>query len=126
MKRLQEGDRNAKFFNMTTLIQRRRNKIERLKDDREIRVEDANGIKALVVQFFSSLFSHNFAGLDDMAFPNLFFEFNVDLYSLGKNVEFSEVKDSLFNIGGLPLEWMVSLPVFIKTNGKPVLMIAGF
>lgn len=83
---------------MTTLIQRRINKIERLKDDEENWVEDANGIKALAAQFFAGLFSHNSASLDDVNLPNLFPKVNIAyLYSMVKNVDFSEVKDNLFN-----------------------------
>ncbi|CAL9020979.1 unnamed protein product [Prunus brigantina] len=41
LKWLQEGDRNTKFFHLTTIIRRRRNRIERLKDDKGVWVEDA-------------------------------------------------------------------------------------
>ncbi|BFG30339.1 hypothetical protein CerSpe_166130 [Prunus speciosa] len=66
---------------------------------------------------YANLFSHNSASLDDVALPNLFPEVNVvDLYSLGKNAEFSEVKDSLFNIGGLKALEVDGFPVCFYQN----------
>ncbi|CAL9006204.1 unnamed protein product, partial [Prunus brigantina] len=52
-----DGDRNTKFFHLTTVVRRRRNKIERLKDSNGDWVEDAEGIKRLVVEYFQGLFN---------------------------------------------------------------------
>ncbi|ONI13814.1 hypothetical protein PRUPE_4G246900 [Prunus persica] len=67
---LQEGDRNTKFFHLTTIIRRRRNRIERLKDNEGVWVEDA-------------------AVTDG------------EISSLVKKIDFLEVKDNVFGIGGL-------------------------
>ncbi|CAL8076880.1 unnamed protein product [Prunus armeniaca] len=42
-----DGDRNTKFFHLTTVVRKRRNKIERLKDSNGDWVEDDEGIKRL-------------------------------------------------------------------------------
>ncbi|CAL2229041.1 unnamed protein product [Prunus armeniaca] len=54
---LQEGDRNTKFFHLTTIIRRRRNKIERLKNNEGVWVEEAQDIKGLAMAYFEQLFS---------------------------------------------------------------------
>ncbi|CAL2225696.1 unnamed protein product [Prunus armeniaca] len=54
-----DGDRNTKFFHLTTVVRRRRNKIERLKDSNGDWVEDDEGIKRLVVEYFQGLFNQD-------------------------------------------------------------------
>ncbi|KAI5313145.1 hypothetical protein L3X38_042319 [Prunus dulcis] len=49
---LMDGDRNTKFFHLTTVMRRRRYKIERLKNSVGVFVEEAKGIKALAVRLF--------------------------------------------------------------------------
>ncbi|KAI5335918.1 hypothetical protein L3X38_026052 [Prunus dulcis] len=65
---LQDGDRNTKFFHLTTIIWRRRNKIERLKDRNGGWVEDAEGIKGLAVEYFQGLFNQD--AVAPSAMPN--------------------------------------------------------
>ncbi|CAL8168851.1 unnamed protein product [Prunus armeniaca] len=99
---LQKGDRNTKFFHLTTIIRRRRNKIERLKNIAGDWVEEAVGIKALAVTYFSDLFSNDHVVDSEIGFPNLFPGIDVaDLRLLNRPVALEEVKASLFNIGGL-------------------------
>lgn len=63
IKWLQAGDRNTKFFHLSTIIRRRRNKIERLKNEHGEWVEEASAIKDLVVRYFSTLFSQGVFGM---------------------------------------------------------------
>lgn len=99
---LQKGGRNTKFFHLTTIIRRRRNKIERLKNIVGDWVEEAVGIKALAVTYFSALFSNDHVVDSEIGFPNLFPGIDVaDLRLLNRPVALEEVKASLFNIGGL-------------------------
>ncbi|CAL8157860.1 unnamed protein product [Prunus armeniaca] len=99
---LQGGDRNTKFFHLTAVIRRRRNKIKRLKNNDGLLVEKAAGIKALAVEYFSGQFNQVQVAVPDMVLPNLFPGIsNDDLALLGKNIELDEVKESLFNIGSL-------------------------
>ncbi|CAL8995128.1 unnamed protein product [Prunus brigantina] len=99
---LQEGDRNTKFFHMTTVIRRRRNKIERLKNEEGVWVEDAVQMKGLAVKYFSNLFSQSNCLSTDITIPNLFPGVNsLDLNGLWRPVTAEEIKISLFNIGSL-------------------------
>ncbi|KAI5325859.1 hypothetical protein L3X38_034933 [Prunus dulcis] len=78
IKWLQAGDRNTKFFHLSTIIRRRRNKIERLKNEHGEWVEEASAIKDLVVSIDS-----------------------IDLNHLNKSIDIMDVKESLFSIGSL-------------------------
>ncbi|XP_034217323.1 uncharacterized protein LOC117628881 [Prunus dulcis] len=99
---LQDGDRNTKFFHTTTIIRRKRNKIERLKNANGIWIEEANSLKILAVDHFSNLFSTTSLGDYVIDPPNLFPPVDVvDLHGLVQPINMTEVKTSLFNIGGL-------------------------
>lgn len=54
---LQGGDRNTKFFHISTLLRRRRNKIERLKTSDGIWVNDKEAINNLAVEYFTFFLS---------------------------------------------------------------------
>lgn len=58
LKWLQEGERNAKFFHLTTIIRRRRNKIEGLLNDQGELVVDYNELQLIAMGYFHNLFSH--------------------------------------------------------------------
>ncbi|CAL8105061.1 unnamed protein product [Prunus armeniaca] len=65
-------------------------------------VEEAVGIKALAVTYFSDLFSNDHVVDSEIGFPNLFPGIDLaDLRLLNRPVALEEVKASLFNIGGL-------------------------
>ena len=54
-----QGDRNTRFFHISTLIRRKRNKISCLKDDQGNWVRDEHGVVKLVRSGFVKLFSSN-------------------------------------------------------------------
>ncbi|CAL8993823.1 unnamed protein product [Prunus brigantina] len=99
---LQEGDRNTKFFHLTTIIRRRRNKIERLKNNEGVWVEEAQDIKGLAMAYFEQLFSQEIVEHRDLTLPKLFPVIDsADLELLEKDIDMAEIKRSLFGIGGL-------------------------
>ncbi|XP_022562550.1 uncharacterized protein LOC111208096 [Brassica napus] len=51
------GERNTKFFHMSTIIRRRRNRVEALKKDDNHWVTDANELEELAVNYFKRLYS---------------------------------------------------------------------
>lgn len=53
------GDRNTKFFHMSTIIRRRRNKVDMLKNDENKWVSDAKELEELAVSYFKRLYSMN-------------------------------------------------------------------
>lgn len=51
------GDRNTKFFHMSTIIRRKRNRVEMLKKDETQWVSDAKELEKLAVDYFRKLYS---------------------------------------------------------------------
>ncbi|KAK3183242.1 hypothetical protein Dsin_030528 [Dipteronia sinensis] len=99
---LKEGDRNTKFFHLTTMVRRRHNKLEGLKSEDDIWKSDKSSTKDIVISYFQKLFStqttlENYNSLPHM-FPCL--EEDVQL-NLTREVSEDEVRFGLFGIGGL-------------------------
>lgn len=51
------GDRNTKYFHTSTIIRRRRNRIEMLKDDEDKWVEEPQELAKMVVEYYQKLYS---------------------------------------------------------------------
>ena len=51
------GDKNTKFFHMSTIIRRRRNRVEMLKNDENQWVSEAHELEELAVNYFKKLYS---------------------------------------------------------------------
>ncbi|XP_061998979.1 uncharacterized protein LOC133716290 [Rosa rugosa] len=101
-KWLQGGDRNTRFFHLTTLVRRRKNKIEGLFDKDGNWFTDSASMKNISVDFFVDLFS--LKNYEDIRFtiPWLFPAIDqLTLDNICKPVTLVEVKNSLFDIGGL-------------------------
>ncbi|CAL9031736.1 unnamed protein product [Prunus brigantina] len=117
VKWLQEGDRNTKFFHLTTIIRRRRNKIERLKDENDVWVEESEAIKSVVVKYFSDLFKSRQCLQCNVDIPQLFPCIDdADVAGLVKSVDLQEVKDSLFGIGGIKAPGVDGYPACFYQN----------
>lgn len=102
-KWLQDGDRNTKYFHLTTLIRRRNNKIEGLFDDHVQWHTDSGMMKYIAVNFFTDLFSFSNTH-DDIRFviPWMFPTIDdLTLSDMYKSVSLLEVKNVIFSIRGL-------------------------
>ncbi|KAL5754100.1 hypothetical protein ACOSP7_022320 [Xanthoceras sorbifolium] len=99
---LKEGDRNTKFFHLSTLIRRRRNKLEGLKGDDGVWITDKEGLNLIVVNYFQNLFSRTVSAVVYEELPNFFpvLRENVKI-GLNRDICEEEVKAGLFDIGGL-------------------------
>lgn len=101
-KWIQDGDRNTNFFHLTTLVRRRRNKIEGLFNSDGSWFSDASSMKNIVVEFFPNLFSvqevvdNRFVCI--WPFPEID---QVHVDEICKPISLLNVKSSLFSIGGL-------------------------
>ena len=62
---IRDGDRNTKYFHISTIIRRRINRIDTLRHDDGHWVTDTDEVKRMVVEFFAALFT------DDMSQPHL-------------------------------------------------------
>ncbi|KAL7175265.1 hypothetical protein ACSBR2_028969 [Camellia fascicularis] len=53
-----QGERNTKFFHLSTIIRRRKSKIDVLKNNDGVWVDNSTELKALVNEYFKNLFSY--------------------------------------------------------------------
>jgi len=73
---IRDGDRNTKFFHTTTIIRRRFNRIEALRDSTDDWQHDPGTVKGMVIDFFKNLFSEEAGSypeesLRTIGFPSL-------------------------------------------------------
>ncbi|XP_062010302.1 uncharacterized protein LOC133726711 [Rosa rugosa] len=116
-KWLQGGDRNTRFFHLTTLVRRRKNKIEGLFDKNGNWFTDSATMKKISVDFFVDLFS--LKDVDDIRFiiPWLFPPIDqVTLDNICQPITLLEVKESLFAIGGLKAPGHDGFPAIFYQN----------
>lgn len=95
------GDRNTKFFHTSTIIRRRRNRIEMLKNDEDVWISEATQLEKLAVEYYSRLYS--LADVDPVA-PKLpqvgFVKLSSDeLTALCKPFSAAEVETSVRSMG---------------------------
>ncbi|KAL8151704.1 hypothetical protein V2J09_021512, partial [Rumex salicifolius] len=64
------GDRNTAFFHTSTVIRRRRNRIEMLRDDDGRWVSDASALESMVTQYYQRLYSMDDVTLELSALPS--------------------------------------------------------
>ncbi|XP_034211169.1 uncharacterized protein LOC117624139 [Prunus dulcis] len=117
VKWLQEGDRNTKFFHISTIVRRRRNKIEKLMNNVGVWVEEAIELKDLAVDYFMGLFCANQPDNANLPMPKLFPSLREDeLNPLVASIDINEVKESLFNIGSLKTPGVDGFPACFYQN----------
>lgn len=56
---LRMGDKNTKFYYTSTLIRRRRNRVDMLMNKEGVWVEDATELKGMALSFYRELFTSN-------------------------------------------------------------------
>jgi len=75
MDAIRDGDRNTRYFHVSTIIRRRINRIETLQHNDGHWVTEPNEIKRLVTEYFASLFTESLAqpcnDLPTRRFPRL-------------------------------------------------------
>jgi hypothetical protein len=91
---------NTKFFHVSTIIRRRKNAIDFLKNDNNEWLSDRNDIGACFVQFFQNLFSSSNPqfpdDFDNLISPVISDEDNLLLCAVPSA---DEIKQTLFNLG---------------------------
>ncbi|WCJ35671.1 DNAse I-like superfamily protein [Euphorbia peplus] len=96
------GDRNTKFFHTSTIIRRRRNKVEGLKDDADCWVWDSAKLKEMAVRFYTALYTEDLPIRppceSSHSFPLLGDSFAADL---GRVFTSEEVKSAFFSMSPL-------------------------
>ena len=95
------GDRNTKFFHMSTIIRRRRNKVEMLRNNENQWVSEAQELEELAVNYFKKLYSLEDVDTDTQGllvrrFVSLT---NHDYDSLNKTFSAEEVEKAVRGMG---------------------------
>lgn len=102
VKWLQMGDRNSRFFHLTTLQRRQRNQIERLKDENGVWRCEPKDLGGIIKNHFQSLFNtpvvRNFDDIISLIDPVISAEINA---ALTKPVVREEVRAAVFQMGPL-------------------------
>lgn len=96
-----QGDRNTKFFHLSTVIRRRRNRIEMLKDNEGCWVSDVKDLEKLAVEFFTRLYSLNDVpsivdALPDHGFVQIS---QADMGHLNRDFSATEIERSIRSMG---------------------------
>ncbi|KAK3193218.1 hypothetical protein Dsin_024528 [Dipteronia sinensis] len=98
---LKEGDKNTKFFHLSTIIRMRRNKIQGFKKEDGRWIEEIEEMKKEVVGYFQQLFEENCCTGEYALLPQSFPKLSDSvLAALTNTINEQEVKQSIFNIGG--------------------------
>ena len=99
---LKEGDKNSKFFHLSTIIRRRRNAIDAIKGDDGVWITNKAEIRNHIVSKFQSLYTFEPVSfppdLDDLILPCITQSENADLCLIPSPLE---IKESLFGMQNL-------------------------
>ncbi|KAM1032357.1 hypothetical protein ACFX2C_036031 [Malus domestica] len=99
---LREGDKNTKFFHLSAVVRRRKNKLEGLNNSEGVWTDGKENLKSIVVNYFKDLFSFRITTTNMESLPHLFPCLSGDdLAVLNGEVTDDEIKDCMFSIGGL-------------------------
>lgn len=95
------GDRNTKFFHMSTIIRRRRNRVDMLKNDENRWISDAHELEELVITYFKKLYSLEDVETDTQSLPARGFVCltNQEYTNLNKPFSAEEVEKSVRAMG---------------------------
>ncbi|KAK3226778.1 hypothetical protein Dsin_006640 [Dipteronia sinensis] len=108
---LKEGDRNTKFFHISTIIRRRRNKIKGFKKEDGNWIRDIGKMKKETINYFLNFFEMKQSHDEYSQLPMLFLGLKErDISHLSSSVCENDIKMSLFNIGGIKA---------LGPNGRP-------
>lgn len=114
------GDRNTRYFHSTTVIRRKRKRIEALRDSNNNRVHEPESLKQMAIEFYGRLYTEENAngpvlGIRGAFFPRL----SMEEQHLGGSIVEEEVRKAVFDMGAYKASGPDGLqPVFIKANGK--------
>ena len=109
---LKEGDKNSKFFHLSTIIRRRRNSIDAIKNDSGEWITDRREIQKHFVEKFKTLFNEEEVdfpeNLDNLITPCITEEENTELCRIPTQ---SEIKKELFQTQSLKAPGLDGFPV---------------
>ncbi|KAL6202861.1 hypothetical protein ACLB2K_026565 [Fragaria x ananassa] len=116
-KWLRDGDRNTKFFHLTTIIRRRRNKIDGLFDKNGVWTEDVCDMRKIDVEFFKDLFDAEPIQDLRIIIPSLFPVTSAsEIADMSRLVSELDAHDALFRIGQLKAPGVDGFPALFFQN----------
>ncbi|KAH7859866.1 hypothetical protein Vadar_006435 [Vaccinium darrowii] len=102
VKWLQQGDRNSRFFHLSTIQRRQRNQIVRIKNDQGIWQDNPKDIAGVVKRYFQELYSmpptRDLDAVIDLIDPSISAECNM---YLTRSISKEEVQQAVFRLGTL-------------------------
>lgn len=94
------GHWNTRFFHTSTIVRRRRNKTEALKNDEGLWIYEAECLKSTIQDFFKSIYSKSSGTLDPFpkipGFPSLSMQ---DIMEFQVPISEDEIRQVFFSIG---------------------------
>lgn len=113
VQRLRHGDQNSRFFHMTTMTRRWRNKIEGLYDDAGTWHSDMDSLREIAHRYFTALYTAcppcHLIDLSDLQSGALS---PFELSELNCFPTLQDIKDALFGIGAYKSPGVDGLPTF--------------
>lgn len=109
---LKLGDKNINFFHLSTIIRRKRNNIDAIKDEDDSWISDSSSIRSHFFEYFKNLFKEEEANfpphLDHLILPSITEDENVELYCIPMP---EEIKSTLFSMFDLKAPGSDGFPV---------------
>ena len=97
---LKNGDKNSKFFHLSTIIRRKQNSIDAIKDEGDSWLTCKKEIRRHIVEQFSQRFTEELVDfppdLENLIMPSISAEDNADLCQIPTT---QEIKDTIFSMG---------------------------
>ncbi|XP_061341450.1 uncharacterized protein LOC133287787 [Gastrolobium bilobum] len=117
-KWITDGDRNTKFYHLSTVVRRSTNKIFKLKSEGDAWVTNAADLKEMAVNYFKDLFNEDFLDRRWISSENLWPKLSVlEKNDLERCPNDLEIKQALFNIGALKAPGIDGYPtIFFQKN----------
>lgn len=109
-KWLADGDRNTRFFHISTLTRRKKNKIDRLCNDHGQWIEDQRALKELVVDYFKDIFAAESSEPPCSPIEGSFPRVDNDISIAWERVNVADIRNALFGVGALKAPRIDGLP----------------
>ena len=97
---IRDGDRNTRYFHLSAIIKRRRNKIEALQNAEGVWESNPEVVKSMVLNYYTSLFTDSSHSVIQSNLPSNCFPLlkNAQVSAFAKDFTAKEVKDALFSM----------------------------
>ncbi|XP_028761232.1 uncharacterized protein LOC114719845 [Neltuma alba] len=97
---LKFGDRNSKFFHATTMIRRKKSRVEALQDDQGNWISNQHTLRQMAHDFFKNLYSRDPCVTTVNEWPEDFPHLSsLQLSQLQRGISDSEIKSAIFEMG---------------------------